>query len=77
MCEFYKKLLVAFLVLSQKRTYMHDDPERRAFAQPRRDVAARAGCEGPARLTHHADTYDESHVRNEVVRCEAQSISET
>jgi hypothetical protein len=46
---------------------VHDDPERRALAQPRHDVAARAGG-GTSRLAHHAGAHDESHVRLEEVR---------
>ena len=52
---------------------MHDDPERRALAQPRHDVAARAGGAGTSRLAHHAGAHDESHVRHEVVRCVARA----
>ena len=42
---------------------MHDNPERRALAQPRNEVAASAGGGGPARLAHHAGAHAESHVR--------------
>ena len=48
---------------------MHDNPERRALAQPSYDVAACAGGAGTSRLAHHAGAHDESHVRHEVVRC--------
>ncbi len=47
---------------------MHDDPERRALAQPRHDVAAHAGGTGTSRMAHHAGTHDESHVRLDEVR---------
>ena len=47
---------------------MHDDPQRRALAQPRHDVAARAGSAGTSRLAHHAGAHDESHVWLEEVR---------
>ena len=56
---------------------MHDDPERRALAQPRHDVAARAGGAGTSRLAHHAGAHDESHVRHEVVRCVARARKHT
>ena len=46
---------------------MHDDPEGRAFAQPRHDVAARARRSGPARLAHHARANDDPHERHAVV----------
>ena len=47
---------------------MHNDPERRALAQPRHDVAVRAGGAGKSRLAHHAGAHDKSHVRLEEVR---------
>jgi hypothetical protein len=38
---------------------------------------ARPAQRGPARLTHHAGTYDKPHVRHEVVRCNARSTAST
>jgi hypothetical protein len=46
----------------------HDDPERRALAQPRHDVAVHVRGSGTSRLTHHAGAHDESHVWVEEVR---------
>jgi hypothetical protein len=56
---------------------VHDDPERRALAKPRHDVAARAGCAGTSRLAQHAGGHDEPHVRHEVVRCVARARKHT
>ena len=56
------------LVCPQERAHMHDDPERRALAQPRHDVAARAGGSGTSRLAHHTGAHDESHVWLDEVR---------
>ena len=57
------------LVFPQERAHVHDDPERRALAKPRHDVAVRVRGAGTSRLAHHAGAHDESHVRHEVVRC--------
>ena len=45
---------------------MHNDPARRALAQPRHDVTPTAPARrtGPTRLAHHAGANDESHVRH-------------
>ena len=56
------------LVSPQERAHVHVDPERRVLAQPRHDVAMRAGGAGPSRLAHHASAHDESHVWREEVR---------
>ena len=57
---------------------MHDDPERRALAQPRNDVAVHVRHRtGPSRLAHHAGARDETHVRHEVVRCVAHAGKHT
>jgi hypothetical protein len=42
------------LVCPEERAHVHDDPERRALAQPRHNVAARAGGAGTSRLAHDA-----------------------
>ena len=54
---------------------MHDDPERRALAQPRHDVAMHVRGSGPSRLAQHAGARDESHVRHEVVRCGTNAVT--
>jgi hypothetical protein len=54
--------LKQLLVRPEERAHVHDDPERRALAQPRHDVAARARSAGPSRLAHHAGAHDESNV---------------
>ena len=56
---------------------MNDDPERRALAQPRHDVAAGAGGAGTSRLAHHAGAHDDSHIRHEEVRCVARATKHT
>ncbi len=65
------------LICPQESARVHDDPERRALAQPRDDVAARAGGARTSGLAHHAGAHDESHVRYEVVRCVARAREET
>jgi hypothetical protein len=65
------------LVRPQQRAHVHDDPERRALAQPRNDFVARAGGSGPSRLAHHAGAHDESHVWLEEVRCVAHAREHT
>ena len=55
---------------------MHDDPERRALAQPCHDVAVRTRGAGTPRLAHHAGANDESNVRHEEVRCVAHAHSD-
>ena len=52
----------------QERAHVHDDPERRALAQPRHDVAERAGGAGTSRLAQYAGAHDEAHVWLEEVR---------
>ena len=54
---------------------MHDDPERRALAQPRHDVSVRVGGAGTSRLAHHAGAHDESHVRHEEMCCVAKTTN--
>ena len=63
-----RNTLSSSLIRPQERAHVHDDPERRALAQPRHDVAARAGGAGTSRLAHHAGAHDESHVWLEEVR---------
>ena len=58
----------SFLVCPQERANVHDDQKRRALAQPRHDVAVRAGGAGTSRLAHHAGAHDESDVWLEEVR---------
>ena len=55
---------------------MHYDPERRALAHPRHDVAVRAGSAGSSRLALHAGAHDESHVWVEEVRGDAHNRHE-
>ena len=64
----HKQSSTGILVRPQQRAHMHNDPERRALAQPRHDVAVRAGGAGKSRLAHHAGAHDKSHVRLEEVR---------
>jgi hypothetical protein len=61
--RFGTELRVAIrLRIPQQRERVHDDPERRALAQPRHDVADHVRCAGTTRLAHHAGAHDESHV---------------
>ena len=55
---------------------MHDDPERRALAQPRHDVADHVRGAGTSRLAHHAGAHDESHVWLEEVRSDERNKHE-
>ena len=60
-------LIPRALPIAQECDHLHDDPEGRAFTQPRHDVAARARGAGPPRLAHDADSGDPAHVRHAVV----------
>jgi hypothetical protein len=55
------------LLLPQQRAHMHNNPQRRALAQPRYDVPMRTRRTGPARQAHHAGADDEPDVRNKEV----------
>jgi hypothetical protein len=54
------------LVITQQRAHVHNNPQRRALAEPRSDAAARASGSGKARLAHHAGAHDQPNVRNAV-----------
>ena len=56
------------LVSPQERAHVHDDPERRALAQPRHDATVHVRGVGTSRLAHHAGAHDESHVWLDEVR---------